>query len=51
MTTLAQGNEDFTQLYDALYAAQLAAVAQARPGVTAESVDRAARSVIEAVLR
>lgn len=44
----AQGNEDFTQLYDALYAAQLAAVAQARPGVTAESVDRAARSVIEA---
>ncbi|GAB3591613.1 Xaa-Pro dipeptidase [Corynebacterium faecale] len=44
----AQSNADFNQLYDALYAAQLAAVAQARPGVTAESVDRAARSVIEA---
>ena len=44
-----QRDPEFTKLYDALHAAQLAAVAQARPGVTAASVDQAARMAIEAV--
>lgn len=44
----AQTDTSFTKLYDVLYAAQIAAVAQARPGATAESVDRAARNTIEA---
>lgn len=38
--------EDFQHLYAVLLAAQLAACAQARPGVSAESVDRAAREII-----
>ncbi|HVV76869.1 MAG TPA: Xaa-Pro peptidase family protein [Mycobacteriales bacterium] len=39
---------DFAAYYDVLLAAQLASVAQVRPGVTAHSVDAAARDVIEA---
>ncbi|NLZ58065.1 MAG: aminopeptidase P family protein [Corynebacterium sp.] len=44
----AQADASFTKLYGVLYAAQIAAVAQARPGATAESVDQAARNTIEA---
>ena len=44
----AQTDTSFTELYDVLYAAQIAAVAQARPGATAESVDQAARNAIAA---
>jgi Xaa-Pro aminopeptidase len=40
--------EDFAAYYDVLLAAQLASVAQVRPGVSAHSVDAAARDVIEA---
>jgi Xaa-Pro dipeptidase len=36
------------QVYQAVWAAQQAAIAAVRPGVTCESIDRAARSVIEA---
>ncbi|WP_080794943.1 M24 family metallopeptidase [Corynebacterium pacaense] len=39
--------EDFRRLYDVLHEAQLAARTQARPGVTAWSVDSAARGIIE----
>lgn len=39
---------EFRELYAVLYRAQAAAVAHARPGVSAASVDAAARSVIEA---
>jgi len=38
---------DFAAYYDVLLAAQLAAVAHVRPGVTAHSVDAAARDVID----
>ncbi len=41
-------SEEFRTAYSALQAAQEAAVAHVRPGVTAESVDAAARSVLEA---
>ncbi|HVX68367.1 MAG TPA: Xaa-Pro peptidase family protein [Mycobacteriales bacterium] len=40
--------DEFAAYYDVLLAAQLAAVAQVRPGVTAHSVDAAARDVIAA---
>jgi Xaa-Pro aminopeptidase len=43
-----QAPGDFAAYYDVLLAAQLASVAQVRPGVTAHSVDAAARNVIEA---
>ncbi|HVS69613.1 MAG TPA: Xaa-Pro peptidase family protein [Mycobacteriales bacterium] len=39
---------DFAAYYEVLLAAQLASVGQVRPGVTAHSVDAAARDVIEA---
>jgi Xaa-Pro aminopeptidase len=39
---------EFVAYYEVLHAAQAAAVAHVRPGVTAESVDAAARDVIEA---
>jgi Xaa-Pro aminopeptidase len=38
---------EYVEAYAALLAAQVAACEQARPGVTAESVDAAARSVLE----
>ena len=38
---------DFTKYYDVLYNAQEAATASVRPGVTAESVDRTARRIID----
>jgi Xaa-Pro aminopeptidase len=38
--------DDFLKYYDVLFAAQEAATLSVRPGVTAESVDRAARAVI-----
>jgi Xaa-Pro aminopeptidase len=38
--------DDFMKYYQVLYTAQEAATASVRPGVTAESVDRAAREVI-----
>jgi Xaa-Pro aminopeptidase len=44
----AQAPSDFAAYYDVLLAAQLASVAHVRPGVTAHSVDAAARDVIEA---
>lgn len=37
---------DFSKYYDVLFRAQEAATASVRPGVTAESVDRAAREII-----
>jgi Xaa-Pro aminopeptidase len=40
--------DDFAAYYEVLRTAQAAAVAHVRPGVTAESVDAAARDVIEA---
>jgi Xaa-Pro aminopeptidase len=44
--TLGAPLEEFRRYYTVLLEAQLAACAQARPGVSAESVDAAARSVI-----
>ena len=43
----SQAPGDFAAYYDVLLAAQLASVAHVRPGVTAHSVDAAAREVIE----
>ncbi|HEX2361179.1 MAG TPA: Xaa-Pro peptidase family protein [Jiangellaceae bacterium] len=40
--------DEFVEAYDALHRAQVAAVEHARPGVTAESVDAAARDVLTA---
>jgi Xaa-Pro aminopeptidase len=48
MYTLGEPPADFAAYFAVLHEAQLAACAHARPGVTAESVDAAARSVIEA---
>ena len=46
--TYAMGHapDDFTKYYEVLHAAQEAATRSVRPGVTAESVDRAARELI-----
>jgi Xaa-Pro aminopeptidase len=46
MYTLGAPPAEFTDYFAVLHEAQLAACAQARPGVTAESVDAAARNVI-----
>ncbi len=46
MYTLGQPPADFVDYFRVLHEAQLAACAHARPGVTAESVDAAARQVI-----
>ena len=46
MYTLGEPPGEFTAYFRVLHEAQLAACAQARPGVTAESVDAAARTVI-----
>jgi Xaa-Pro aminopeptidase len=46
--TLGAPPTEFTDYFRVLHAAQLAACAQARPGVSAESVDAAARQVIAA---
>ena len=46
MYTLGRPPAEFEDYFAVLHAAQLAACAHARPGVTAESVDAAARSVI-----
>jgi Xaa-Pro aminopeptidase len=46
--TLGEPPEEFRRYYAVLHEAQLAACAHARPGVSAESVDAAARSVIAA---
>ncbi|MFP7365785.1 Xaa-Pro peptidase family protein [Corynebacterium callunae] len=43
-----QADPEFTRFYEVLHQAQLAAVAHVRPGVTAASVDAAARTMIEA---
>jgi Xaa-Pro aminopeptidase len=43
---IGQAPDDFMKYYEVLYDAQEAATASVRPGVTAESVDRAARAVI-----
>jgi Xaa-Pro aminopeptidase len=48
MYTLGTPPAEFTDYFAVLHEAQLAACAQAGPGVTAESVDAAARDVIEA---
>jgi Xaa-Pro aminopeptidase len=40
-------DERFSRLYDVLLAAQAAATAAVRPGVTCEAIDAAARSIIE----
>ena len=48
MYTLGAPPAEFTDYFAVLHEAQLAACAQARPGVTAESVDAAARDVIAA---
>jgi Xaa-Pro aminopeptidase len=48
MYTLGAPPAEFTDYFTVLHEAQLAACAQAGPGVTAESVDAAAREVIEA---
>ncbi len=48
MYTLGEPPAEFTDYFAVLHEAQLAACAQARPGVTAESVDAAARDVIAA---
>jgi Xaa-Pro aminopeptidase len=48
MYTLGEPPPEFTAYFRVLHEAQLAACAQARPGVSAESVDAAARGVIEA---
>ena len=46
MYTLGEPPGEFTAYFRVLHEAQLAACAHARPGVTAESVDAAARTVI-----
>jgi Xaa-Pro aminopeptidase len=46
MYTLGTPPQDFTDYFRVLHAAQLAACEQARPGVSAASVDAAARTVI-----
>jgi len=46
MYTLGDPPADFREYFAVLHEAQLAACDQARPGVTAESVDKAARDVI-----
>lgn len=43
-----QADPEFKRFYEVLHQAQLAAIAQVRPGVTAESVDAAARNMIAA---
>jgi Xaa-Pro aminopeptidase len=43
---IGQAPDDFMKYYEVLYEAQEAATASVRPGVTAESVDRAARGII-----
>ena len=48
MYTLGAPPAEFTDYFAVLHEAQLAACAHAAPGVTAESVDAAARDVIEA---
>jgi len=48
MYTLGEPPAEFRDYFAVLHEAQLAACAQARPGVTAESVDGAAREVIAA---
>jgi len=48
MYTLGDPPPDFTAYFSVLHDAQLAACAHARPGVSAESVDAAAREVIAA---
>jgi Xaa-Pro aminopeptidase len=48
MYSLGEPPADFREYFAVLLAAQLAACEQARPGVTAESVDAAAREVIAA---
>jgi Xaa-Pro aminopeptidase len=48
MYTLGDPPAEFTTYFSVLHDAQLAACAHARPGVTAESVDAAAREVITA---
>jgi len=45
--TLGEPPPEFTTYFRVLHEAQLAACAQVRPGVTAESVDAAARGVID----
>lgn len=47
MYVLGTPPAEFAEYFSVLHEAQLAACAHARPGVTAESVDAAARSVIE----
>ncbi len=44
---LGRASEDFAKAYQAVRAAQHAAICAARPGVSCESVDAAARAVIE----
>ena len=48
MYTLGQPPAEFAAYFEVLHTAQLAACAMVRPGVTAESVDAAARDVIAA---
>lgn len=48
MYTLGEPPAEFRDYFAVLHDAQLAACAHARPGVTAESVDTAARTVIDA---
>ena len=43
---IGQAPDDFMKYYEVLYDAQEAATASVRPGVTAQSVDRAARGII-----
>jgi Xaa-Pro aminopeptidase len=43
---IGQAPDDFLKYYEVLYDAQEAATTSVRPGVTAESVDRAARGII-----
>jgi Xaa-Pro aminopeptidase len=43
---IGQAPDDFMKYYEVLYDAQEAATVSVRPGVTAESVDRAARGII-----
>jgi Xaa-Pro aminopeptidase len=43
---IGQAPDDFMKYYEVLYDAQEAATTSVRPGVTAESIDRAARGII-----
>jgi Xaa-Pro aminopeptidase len=43
----AAADPDFAEVYDAVWRAQRAAIDAVRPGATCESIDRAARGVIE----